>query len=115
MQGNTGNRGNQRQPSGKATNIPYSEAIKAVKDLFYQFPIPKGDLLFTLLIAILNFYLIKFDGEYYLQLEGLGMVTSLALILANICVGFRVLLHQEILLYRRLIDDILVVSNGKKH
>ena len=99
------------------TNIPISEAMNAVKDLFYQFPIPQGDLLLALLIAILNLNLMEFNGEYYLQLEGLGMGTSLAVVLANIFVGtkekdFRILLHQEILLYRRLIDDILVLWNG---
>ena len=100
------------------TNIPISEAINAVKDLFYQFPIPQGDLLLALLIAILNLNLMEFNGEYYLQLEGLGMGTSLAVVfLANIFVGikekdFGILLQQEILLYRRLIDDILVLWNG---
>ena len=99
-------------------NIPISEAINAVKDLFYQFPIPQGDLLLALLIAILNLNLMEFNGEYYLQLEGLGMGTSLAVVfLANIFVGikekdFGILLQQEILLYRRLIDDILVLWNG---
>ena len=100
------------------TNIPISEAVNAVKDLFYQFAIPQGDLLLALLIAILNLNLMEFNGEYYLQLEGLGMGSSLAVVfLANIFVGikekdFGILLQQEILLYRRLIDDILVLWNG---
>ena len=59
----------------------------------------------------------EFNGEYYLQLEGLEMGASLADVLANIFAStkekaFGILLHQEILLYRRLIDDILSFGMG---
>ena len=61
--------------------------------------------------------MIEFNGEYYLQLEGLGMGTSLAVVLANNFVGtkekhFSILSDNNILLYRRLIDDILVIWKG---
>ena len=99
------------------TNIPINEAIQAIKDLFFLYPIPQGDLIVALLITIPNLNLIEFNGEYYLQLEGLGMGTSLAVVLANIFVGtkekhFNILSDNNILLYRGLIDDILVIWKG---
>ena len=77
----------------------------------------QADLILALLIAILNMNLIEFNGEYFLQIEGLGMGTSLAPTLANIYVGClekqcRILLSTALILYLRYIDDILAIWDG---
>ena len=77
----------------------------------------QADLILALLIAILNMNLIEFNGEYFLQIEGLGMGTSLAPTLANIYVGClekqcRILLSTALILYLCYIDDILAIWDG---
>ena len=99
------------------TNIPVSEAIQCVESIFKDNPIPQAELILALLKAILHLNLIEFNGEFYLQIEGFAMGTSLAPILANIYVGWLesqcgIHNHTEIILYRRLIDDIFCIWNG---
>ena len=99
------------------TRIPIGEAIQCIKELFQKYPIPQADLIIALLNLILHLDVIEFYGEFYLQISGLGMGTSLAPTLANIFVGWLEMQHNiptdpKAILYSRLIDDILVIWNG---
>ena len=70
------------------TRIPIGEAIQCIKELFQNYLIPQADLIIALLNSILYLNVIEFNGEFYLQISGLGMGTSLASTFANIFVGW---------------------------
>ena len=102
------------------TSIPLNEPIDlAVKIIFDNNPtikITKKDLKKLFEFATSGTH-IHFDGNYYDQIDGLAMGSSLGPVLANLFMSFYEKLWLKefnfciILLYRRYVDDVICLFN----
>ena len=68
------------------TNISVKDAIKIMKKLFFRFQnvIPNAHFIMELMELVLNYAIMKFQEDFFMQILGIVMGTNLAPILTNI-------------------------------
>ena len=103
------------------TNVPLSETIDVICNTINKYdldiPLPNSELSRLLLLRTSNIKF-KFLGQGYRQIDGVAMGSPLGPILADIFVAHLEQNLQKFIskttLYRRYVDDILVITNNQK-
>ncbi len=105
------------------TNVPLTEAIQIVSDeLFKDSDVISGfskhDLVSMLTLTVKD-ALFTFDGQYYIQTDGVAMGSPLGPTLANAFLAFHEKnwlkdcpIEFKLTLYRSYVDDIFVLFNS---
>ena len=102
------------------TNVDCAGAVRYVTELLEDSSLPRFGLSISdikvLLTACLKCNIFRFEGQYYKQLRGLAMGNRLAPLLA---VAFmdrieRNSLSRNVILYKRYIDDILIITKTRE-
>ena len=109
------------------TNISVKDAIKIMKKLFFRFQnvIPNAHFMMELMELVLNYAIMKFQEDFFMQILGIVMGTNLAPILTNI---YMAVLEEELYIicknknitwpkmFKRFIDDGFgVIKSNKKN
>ncbi|VDP82445.1 unnamed protein product [Schistosoma mattheei] len=100
------------------TNVPLTKTVDFLCDYisknFPLFPIPLPFLKELLLLCTANVQF-TFDGEYFRQVDGVAMGSPLGPLLADIFMSYVENMTSELIseatLYRRYMDDILIICN----
>jgi hypothetical protein len=104
------------------TNVPLQETVQTVCDYIARenlnVGIPPSELYRLLLLCTSNVKF-RFQNKCYRQIDGIGMGSPLGPLLADIFMASLESKIQDklndIILYRRYVDDILVITNGRQH
>ena len=104
------------------TNVPLDEVLNIIHDYVLQknlpIPIPLNYFMKLLRLCTKNIQFL-FNGVFYKQVDGVAMGSPLGPILADIFMG-----HledkmsseiQQLLMYRRYVDDIFAICNDHNH
>jgi len=106
------------------TNIPHTEgkhtAMKALNAIENPDPRqPPAEVIGEIIDTVLHNNVFEFNGNYYLQIQGTEMGTKMASAYANLFMGdlepnLQALGHTHIMVWKRFIDDIFIISKGTK-
>jgi hypothetical protein len=99
------------------TNIPHGDGITAVRNVLYmdrQIPLPKIDLILSVLHLVLHHNYFTFDQQAYHQVHGTAMGSPAAPCYANLFLYYLecrwLAAHRaRIMLYKRYLDDVFGV------
>ena len=104
------------------TNIPHHDGLEAALNSLAEHrdhdPIrPPIQILRELMSIVLKNNIFEFNGEYYLQLQGMAMGTKMAPPYANLFMGklepkLQAQAPHHIKMWKRYIDDIFIIWTG---
>jgi hypothetical protein len=97
------------------TNMPVKDVLSTLSSFLREHKVEDTKLLVTLAEVILNNNYFRFGNRIFRQVKGVAMGTPAAVSLANLYmfatydVRAQAALSSDLILYRRLIDDILLI------
>lgn len=100
------------------TNVPYMETLGILRDLFEKqllHPAEVDELIDMITICMKQNYFV-FDGQYYLQSDGLAMGSPLSPLMADVFMDHfesqHIVGNADILYYFRYVDDLILCWTG---
>jgi hypothetical protein len=97
-------------------SIPTKEGLEALKEMIKgKFDTAELNLIMTLAGLVLEHHYLEFNGKYWRQVQGTAMGSNFAVVYACLFLCFleqRQENPQQLLFYKRYIDDALGFWNG---